>query len=125
MGKAALTGESSGVTPLLGKRVQVHGTSRDDMNGQAGTASAFDAEKGRYVVDLDNIKGTFRFKPDNLKLDDASANCGATEGSLAKEVAALADPKAAELAKRVEALEQKLADAEQANGSPAKKARTS
>ena len=36
--------------PLLGKRVVITGTSREDMNGKIGMATSFDHARGRYVV---------------------------------------------------------------------------
>ena len=38
--------------PLLGKRVVVAGTSREDLNGMTGAATSFDHDQGRYVVVL-------------------------------------------------------------------------
>ena len=43
--------------PLLGKRVVITGTSREDLNGRVGVAQNFDAPKGRYVVQLDDDEG--------------------------------------------------------------------
>ena len=39
--------------PLLGKRVVITGTSREDLNGRAGVATSFDHSGDRYVVELD------------------------------------------------------------------------
>ena len=39
--------------PLLGKRVIITGTSREDLNGTVGVATDFDHAKGRYVVTLE------------------------------------------------------------------------
>ena len=57
--------------PLLGKRVQITGASRDDLNGRAGVATSFDHARGRYVVELEG-KGKSnkpntktKVKPDN------------------------------------------------------------
>ena len=36
--------------PLLGQRVVITGTSREDLNGRAGVATSFDHARGRYVV---------------------------------------------------------------------------
>ena len=36
--------------PLLGKRVVITGTSREDLNGKTGVATSFDHARGRYVV---------------------------------------------------------------------------
>ena len=43
--------------PLLGKRIVITGTSREDLNGRAGVATSFDHARGRYVVELDSREG--------------------------------------------------------------------
>ena len=60
--------------PLLGTRVVITGTSRDDLNGRTGVASEFDHARGRYVVDLGRRggrggsgNGKLKVKPGNLK----------------------------------------------------------
>ena len=40
--------------PLLGKRVSITGTSREDLNGRTGVTAFFDQARGRYVVELDS-----------------------------------------------------------------------
>ena len=60
--------------PLLEKRVQIVGTSRDDLNGKTGVASEFDHARGRYVVELDssknqNEKQQLKLKPENLSTE--------------------------------------------------------
>ena len=57
--------------PLLGTRVVITGTSREDLNGRAGVAATFDHARGRYVVELDrregeNSKEQLKLKPGNL-----------------------------------------------------------
>ena len=58
--------------PLLGKRVVITGTSREDLNGRAGKATSFDHDRDRYVVELDDDtdatqgKGKVRLKPGPL-----------------------------------------------------------
>ena len=47
------------LAPLMDKRVEIHGTSRVDMNGKCGIAIDFhidteDRTKGRYTVQLDS-----------------------------------------------------------------------
>ena len=54
---------------LVGKRVIIFGTSRADLNGQKGSASTFDAAKGRYGVLLDKTGKSFAIKPENLQID--------------------------------------------------------
>ena len=60
---------------LTGKRVVIHGTSRDDMNGRLGMATTFDAKSGRYAVrvDSDGEGRTFRLKPANVSEDVTEA----------------------------------------------------
>ena len=48
-----------------GERVKITGTSREDLNGQAGVATSFDHACGRYVVELD---GTSKRGPEKLKV---------------------------------------------------------
>ena len=57
--------------PLLGQRVVITGTSREDLNGRAGVATSFDHARGRYVVELDSKEGEkekerLKLKPQNL-----------------------------------------------------------
>ena len=56
--------------PLLGKRVSITGTSREDLNGRTGVATSFDHAGGRYVVELDSEgksePAKLRIKPVNL-----------------------------------------------------------
>ena len=57
--------------PLLGKRVVITGTSREDLNGRAGVATSFDHARGRYVVELDSKEGEkekerLKLKPQHL-----------------------------------------------------------
>ena len=59
--------------PLLGTRVRITGTSREDMNGRVGMARSFDYALDRYVVEVDcnsgeNKKGKLKLKPGNLVL---------------------------------------------------------
>ena len=53
--------------PLLGKRVSITGTSREDLNGQTGVATSFDHAGGRYVVELDS-EGKGKSEPAKLRL---------------------------------------------------------
>ena len=59
--------------PLLGKRVMITGTSREDLNGRVGVARSFDeANEARYVVSLvaraGAIEPALRIKPENLEI---------------------------------------------------------
>ena len=50
--------------PLLGKKVVITGTSREDLNGKAGVATSFDHARGRYAVALDKQEGrTIALRP--------------------------------------------------------------
>ena len=53
--------------PLLGKRVSITGTSREDLNSRTGVATSFDHAGGRYVVELDR-KGKGKSEPAKLRL---------------------------------------------------------
>ena len=43
--------------PLLGKKVVITGTSREDLNGKTGMATSFDHARVRYTVVLDQPRG--------------------------------------------------------------------
>ena len=63
----------SQVAPLMDKRVEIHGTSRADMNGQRGVTTDFhcyreDKSKWRYTVQLDSGEA-FKLKPANLRAE--------------------------------------------------------
>ena len=69
----------------MDKRVEIHGTSRADMNGKRGVAVDFhikreDRTKDRYTVQLDSGKA-FKVKPTNVR---AEGTGGASGGSKAK-----------------------------------------
>jgi len=50
--------------PFVGRRVEITGTSRADLNGKRGTAISFDTDKGRYRV---RVRGSDMYlKPSNL-----------------------------------------------------------
>ena len=60
----------------MDKRVEIHGTSRADMNGKRGVATDFhcyvdgDSEKWRYTVKLDGGEA-FKFKCANVRAEGA------------------------------------------------------
>ena len=59
----------------MDKRVEIHGTSRADMNGKCGVATDFyaidqDRTKDRYTVQLDSGEA-FKLKPANVRAEDA------------------------------------------------------
>ena len=76
----------SQVAPLMDKRVEIHGTSRADINGQRGVATDFhpmdwdDRTKDRYTVQLDSGEA-FKLKPANVR---AEGTGGASGGDKAK-----------------------------------------
>ena len=68
----------SQVAPLMDKRVEIHGTSRADMNGKCGVATDFhpmgeleDRTKDRYTVQLDGGGESFKLKPANVRAENA------------------------------------------------------
>ena len=68
----------------MDKRVEIHGTSRADMNGKRGVATDFhwyeDKSKWRYTVQLDSGEA-FKVKPANLRAEGAGDGAG---GGMAK-----------------------------------------
>ena len=58
--------------PLMDKRVEIHGTSRADMNGKRGVAIDFhfheDQSKWRYTVQLDSGEA-FKLKRANVRAE--------------------------------------------------------
>ena len=56
----------------MDKRVEIHGTSRADMNGKRGVATDFhwyeDESKWRYTVQLDSGEA-FKLKPANVRAE--------------------------------------------------------
>ena len=66
----------SQAAPLMDKRVEIHGTTRADMNGQRGVATDFhyyreDESKWRYTVQLDSGEG-FKLKPANVRAEESA-----------------------------------------------------
>ena len=62
----------------MDKRVEIHGTSRADMNGKRGVATDFhsypaDRTKDRYTVQLDSGEA-FKVKPANVRAADKTAH---------------------------------------------------
>ena len=64
--------------------MEIHGTSRADMNGKRGVATDFhwykDASKWRYTVQLDSGEA-FKVKPANVRAEGAA---GGADGSAGK-----------------------------------------
>ena len=68
------------VASLLDKRVEIHGTSRADMNGKRGVATDFhsypaDLANDRYTVQLDS-SGAFKVKLANVRAEGAGCGVG-------------------------------------------------
>ena len=70
----------------MDKRVEIHGTSRADMNGKRGVATDFhpldfdDYSKDRYTVHLDSGEA-FKLKPANVRAEGAGGGAGAGAGA--------------------------------------------
>ena len=66
----------------MDKRVEIHGTSRADMNGKRGVATDVhpmdlkDPTTWRYVVQLDSGEA-FKLKPANLRAEATGGGAGA------------------------------------------------
>ena len=64
----------------MDKRVEVHGTSRADLNGKSGVATDFhsypaDRAKDRYTVQLDSGE-TFKVRPASVRAEGAGGGGG-------------------------------------------------
>ena len=63
----------------MDKRVEIHGTSRADMNGKRGVATDFhydkDKSKRRYSVQLDSGEA-FKVKPVNVRAEGKAKGKG-------------------------------------------------
>ena len=64
----------------MDKRVELHGTTRADMNGKRGVATDFhfyasDQGKWRYTVKLDGGEA-FKFKPANVRAEGTGGGSG-------------------------------------------------
>ena len=74
--------------PLMDKRVEIHGTSRADINGQRGVAADFhyyreDVSKWRYTVQLDSGEA-FKLKPANVRAEATGGASGAGKAKKGK-----------------------------------------
>ena len=74
----------------MGKRVEIHGTSRADMNGKRGVATDFHPIGGpdspstwRYTVQLDSGEA-FKLKPANVRAEGTGGASGAGKGKKGK-----------------------------------------
>ena len=69
----------------MDKRVELHGTSRADMNGKRGVATDFhcypaDRTKDRYTVKLDGGEA-FKVKPEHVQAEGAAGGDGGGAGA--------------------------------------------
>ena len=69
----------------MDKRVEIHGTSRADMNGKRGVATDFhwyegDKSKWRYTVQLDSGEA-FKVKPAHVRAEGTGGDAGAGRDS--------------------------------------------
>ena len=67
----------------MDKRVEIHSTSRADMNGKRGVATDFhwyeeDESKWRYTVQLDSGEA-FKFKRANVRAEGTGGGGGASK----------------------------------------------
>ena len=72
----------------MDKRVEIHGTSRADMNGKRGVATDFhpdykDMSKWRYTVQLDSGEA-FKLKPANVRAEGTGGASGAGKAKKGK-----------------------------------------
>ena len=73
----------------MDKRVEIHGTSRVDINGQRGVATDFHSiphdtlNDRRYTVQLDSGE-VFKVKPVNVRAEGAGGASGAGKGKKGK-----------------------------------------
>ena len=68
----------------MDKRVELHGTSRADLNGKRGVATDYDRyradpTKDRYTVRLDSGEA-FKVKPASVRAEEAGGGAGAGNG---------------------------------------------
>ena len=76
----------------MDKRVEIHGTSRADMNGKCGVATDFhmmggaqgDRAAWRYTVQLDSGEA-FKLKPANVRAEVTGGGAGAGKAKGKKE----------------------------------------
>ena len=74
----------------MDKRVEIHGTSRADMNGKHGVATDFhpmggqhDRTQDRYTVQLDSGEA-FKLKLNNVRAEGAGGGSGAGKAKKGK-----------------------------------------
>ena len=72
----------------MDKRVEIHGTTRADINGQRGVATDFhwykgDSSKWRYTVQLDSGEA-FKLKRANVRAEETGGASGAGKAKKGK-----------------------------------------
>ena len=72
----------------MDKRVEIHGTTRADMNGKCGVAIDYssypaDRTKDRYTVQLDSGEA-FKLKPPNVRAEGTGGASGAGKAKKGK-----------------------------------------
>ena len=73
----------------MDKRVEIHGTTRADINGKRGVVTDFhpmdwdDRMKDRYTVQLDSGEA-FKLKPTNMRAEGTGGASGAGKGKKGK-----------------------------------------
>ena len=71
----------------MDKRVEIHGTSRADINGKRGVAIDFhfnpDESKARYTIQLDSGEA-FKLKPANVRAEGTGGASGAGKAKKGK-----------------------------------------
>ena len=76
--------------PLLDKRVEIHGTSRADLNNKRGVATdlcpvdKMDQKTWRYTVVLDGGEAAFQLKMTNVRLVEGAGGGASGGGGKAK-----------------------------------------
>ena len=75
-------------TPLMDKRVEIHGTNRADINGKRGVATDYhkmdhDPTTDRYTVQLDSGEA-FKLKPANVRAEGTGGASGAGKAKKGK-----------------------------------------
>jgi len=78
----ALVARDGARRALVGEAVVVRGTSREDINGTAGTAARYDAAKDRYDVALEGFDTALSFRASNVRRpgDDGGDDDGGGDG---------------------------------------------
>ena len=83
--QAAGAAEPSSPPPIpIGTNVQLRGLqAKPELNGQRGVVTGFEASSGRCSVQLEDGRGPYKIKPENL--EEVTASAGATgDGNDAK-----------------------------------------